>query len=194
MLCIALLSYCSCYTTLPVSNVDSVIVYTVTIGMHVHTVSQKTSHVWFAITLTHVNAFWYFWQKCYTDKVSNQKALYCATSNNVCFCTTWQNGETRKSHFFTQMLYQCFARIQPVVPWFLQFFWLTSHTHAAVWLPKSCNQCVQLGAVGRSMVQEKGSRERSSMQLDCVACTMHVHQCAVFLKEKNVICDVFDSV
>jgi len=28
-----------------------------------------------------------------TDKVSNQKALYCATSNNVCFCITWQNGK-----------------------------------------------------------------------------------------------------
>jgi len=29
-------------------------------------------------------------------------------------------------------------------------------------------------------------------QLDCVTHTMHL--CAVFLKEKNVICDVFDSV
>jgi len=27
-----------------------------------------------------------------TDKVRNQKALYYATSNNLCFCTTWQNG------------------------------------------------------------------------------------------------------
>jgi len=34
-----------------------------------------------------------------TDKVNNQKALYYATSNNLCFYTTWQNGETRKSHF-----------------------------------------------------------------------------------------------
>jgi len=25
--------------------------------------------------------------------------LYCATSNNVYFCTTWQNGETQKLHF-----------------------------------------------------------------------------------------------
>ena len=33
------------------------------------------------------------------DKVGNQKSLYYATSNNLCFCTTWQNGETRKSHF-----------------------------------------------------------------------------------------------
>jgi len=26
-----------------------------------------------------------------TDKVSNQKMLYYATSNNLCFCTTWQH-------------------------------------------------------------------------------------------------------
>jgi len=40
----------------------------------------------------------------FTDEVGNQKALYYATSNNLCFCTTWQIEETRKSHFFTQML------------------------------------------------------------------------------------------
>jgi len=33
-----------------------------------------------------------------TDKVGNRKTLYCATSNNLCFCTTWQNVETRKLH------------------------------------------------------------------------------------------------
>ena len=53
------------------------------------------------------------------------------------------------------------ARIQPDAAWFLQSFWLMSHTHAAVWLPKSCSQCVQLGAVG-GMVQEKGSWQHSS--------------------------------
>jgi len=38
---------------------------------------------------------------------------------------------------------------------------LTHDSYAAVWLPKSCNQCVQLWAVGGgAMVQEKGSRER----------------------------------
>jgi len=51
-----------------------------------------------------------------------------------------------------------------------------------------------LGAVG-DMVQEKGSRDsRAPQQLDCVARTMHVHQCDVFLKEKSVMCDVFDNV
>jgi len=28
------------------------------------------------------------------DKVGNQKTLYYATSNNLRFCTTYQNGET----------------------------------------------------------------------------------------------------
>ena len=40
-----------------------------------------------------------FFGRNVTDKVGNQKTLYYATSNNLCFCTTCQNGETRKSHF-----------------------------------------------------------------------------------------------
>ena len=39
-----------------------------------------------------------FFGRNVTDKVGNQKTLYHATSNNLCFCTTWQNAETRKSH------------------------------------------------------------------------------------------------
>jgi len=62
-------------------------------------------------------------------KVGNQTTLYYATSNNLCFCTNCQNGETRKSYFSLN--------------------WIVLHT---------------------------------------------MHLCAVFLKEKNVICDVFDSV
>jgi len=65
-----------------------------------------------------------------TDKVDNEKSLYYAASNNLCFCTTWQKGGNTKITFFTQ--------------------------------------------------------------LDCVTRTMHLR--AVFLKEKVVICDVFDSV
>jgi len=69
-----------------------------------------------------------FFGRNVTDKVGNQKTLYYATSSNFCFSTTWQNRETRKSHFHS----------------------------------------------------------------DCVTHKMHL--CAVFLKEKVVICDVFDSV
>ena len=63
-----------------------------------YTVSQKNvpplacynfdAHEWILI----------FFGRNITDKIGNQKTLYYATSNNLCFCTTWQNGETRKSH------------------------------------------------------------------------------------------------
>jgi len=39
-----------------------------------------------------------FFDRNVTDKVGNQKTLYYATSSNLCFCTTWQNVETRKPH------------------------------------------------------------------------------------------------
>ena len=39
-----------------------------------------------------------FFGRNVTDKVGNQNTLYYATSNNLCFCTTWQNAETWKSH------------------------------------------------------------------------------------------------
>jgi len=111
-----------------------------------------------------------FFGRNVTDKVSNQKALYCITPNNLCFCTAWQNGETRKSHFFTQMLYQCIARIQLVAHWFLQSFWVTIHTHAAVWLPTSCtdNQCVQLGAVGGAWFRRKEVERGAAVGLCCM--------------------------
>jgi len=104
--------------------------------------------------------------------IRNQKTLYCATSNNVASALPSKTGKRENRIFFTQMLHQCIARIQPVAPWLLQSFWLTTHNHAAVWLPKSCNLCVQLGAVG-GMVHEKGSREcRSSWTV------LHANACA----------------
>ena len=51
-----------------------------------------------------------FFGRNVTDKVRNEKLLYYATLNNLCFCTTWQNGETRKSHFslnWTALHAQC---------------------------------------------------------------------------------------
>jgi len=48
---------------------------------------------------THERVLTFFWQKKAIDEVGNQKVFYYTTSNNLCFCTTWQNEETRKSHF-----------------------------------------------------------------------------------------------
>ena len=74
------------------------------IGQTITPCLKKTSHLWLAITLTHMNGFWYFFGIIVTNKVSNQKTLYYATWNNLCFCTTWQNGETRKLHFSLNLI------------------------------------------------------------------------------------------
>jgi len=39
-----------------------------------------------------------FFGRNVADRAGNRKTLYYATSRNLCFCTTWQNVETRKSH------------------------------------------------------------------------------------------------
>ena len=60
--------------------------------------SQKTSHLWLAITLTCERILTLFGRNV-TDKVSSQKTLYYATLNNLCSCTTWQNGERKNCIF-----------------------------------------------------------------------------------------------
>jgi len=45
-----------------------------------YTVSQKTSHLLLAITLTHMNGFF---GRNVTDKVGNQKMLYYATNKQL---------------------------------------------------------------------------------------------------------------
>jgi len=62
-----------------------------------HRVSKKVPPLACYNFDTHEWILIFFWQKCY-DKVGNQKTLYYATSNNLCFGTTWQNAETRTSH------------------------------------------------------------------------------------------------
>jgi len=69
-----------------------------------YTMSQKTSHLWLAITLTHMNGFWYFFGRNVTDEVGNQKTLYYTISSNLCFWTIWQNEEMQKSHFHSDGL------------------------------------------------------------------------------------------
>jgi len=46
-----------------------------------------------------------FFGRNVTDKVGNQKMLKYATSNNLCFCATWQSGGNTKITLFTQMLH-----------------------------------------------------------------------------------------
>jgi len=70
-----------------------------------------------------------FWYTCYWDSDQSKDALF---SYLTCFCTTWQNTKTSKSHLFTQMLHYCFARLQPVTDWFLQYWWLTNRIYSVI--------------------------------------------------------------
>jgi len=42
----------------------------------IYTVSQKTSHLWLAITLTIVNGIWYFFGRNVTNKASKNKRRF----------------------------------------------------------------------------------------------------------------------
>jgi len=75
----------------------------------------------------------------------------------TCASALPDKSEKHENRIFTQMMYFALPEFNQLLDF--SFFWPTTHTHAAVWLPKSCNQCVQLGAVG-GVVQKKRSQER----------------------------------
>jgi len=53
-----------------------------------------------------------FFGRNVTDKVGNQKTLYYATSNNLCFCTTWQIRKHENDIFHSIRL--CYTHDAPV--------------------------------------------------------------------------------
>jgi len=158
-----------------------------------YTVSQKTSYLWFAITLTYVNGFWYFFGRNVTNKVSNQKTLYCATTSNLCFCTTWQNSETQKSHFHSNaVLVHCQNSTSRCLISSIFFdSWLI-----LTWLYDSLNLVITAFSSGLLGAWFRRKQVDSAAELDCVACIMHVHQRVVFLKEKmsSVMCLIASNI
>jgi len=71
-----------------------------------------------------------FFGRNVTDKVRNQKMLYCATSNNLCFCTTWQN-EKRKLQFFS--LKCCISALPEFNQSLLDFLSFLTHDSYSCW-------------------------------------------------------------
>ena len=132
---------------------------------------NKTSDLRLAVTFDTRERILIFFGRNVTNKVSSQNTLYYATSNNLCFCTVWQNGKNENCVFHSAL-----PEFNQSLLDFFQSFWLTTHTHAAPWLPKSGNQCIQLGAVSGHGSGE--TKSRVLRQLDCVA--RRVHQCTVF--------------
>jgi len=105
-----------------------------------------------------------------SDKISNQKTRSFAMSPQIMRTSAsalHRPGKTGKHenhiHFFhsNSASVHCQNSTSRSLISSVFFDSRLSHTHAAVRLPKSCSQCVQLGAVG-GVVQEKGSRERCS--------------------------------
>ena len=95
-----------------------------------------------------------------TDKVSNQKTHYYATSNKLCFCTTWQNGETQKSHFSLK----CCINELPEFNRLFDLFNLFGSRLTLTMLYDSLNLVINSFSSGLlgGMIQGKGSRERRS--------------------------------
>jgi len=92
-----------------------------------------------------------------TDKGDNQKTFYCATSRNLCFCTTWQNGK-HENCIFTR----CISALLEFNQLLLDFFNLFDSRLIITLLYDSLNLVTNAFSLGLSwgVVQEKGSRGR----------------------------------
>jgi len=148
---------------------------------------RKNVHLWFATTLTYVNAFWYFLAEMLPIKQAIKRRF---TVLPQVTCASALPGKTGKHE--NRMLYQCIARIQPVAPWFSQSVRLTTHTHAAVWFPKPCDQCIQLRLLEGSWFRRKAVEGAAAVGLCCTHNASAPN--ALSSWKKNFICDVFDSV
>jgi len=87
-----------CAVTIALTPHTAVISLVLQHPSYMYTVSQKNVPPLACYNFDAREWIWIFFGRNVTDKVGNQKTLYYATSNNLCFCTTWQNAETRKSH------------------------------------------------------------------------------------------------
>jgi len=90
-----------------------------------------------------------------THKVRNQKTLYYASSNNLCFCITWQKGNIKMAFFP-----RCISALSEFNQLLLDFFSLSDSRLIFTLLYDSLNLVINafsLGLLG-GMVQEKGSR------------------------------------
>jgi len=120
------------------------------------------------------------------SKVSNQTTLYYVTSNNLCFCTTWQNRETQKLYFHPNaVLVHCQKSTNRCC------FNLVDSRLILALLYDFLNIVINVFSSGLSGEWFRRKEVESATAvglLDYVARTMHVHQCVVFMKEKKLSC------
>ena len=149
---------------------------------------SKTFHFWFAITLTHVNAFWYFCSKV-INKVSNQNCFIEPPQITCASALPDKIGKTQKSHF---SLKWCISFLTELNQSLLDFSIFLTHDSHFKLLHVSLNLVINafIPWLLGGMVQEKESWEcRSSWTL-----LRTQYMCTDALspeRKKNVICDVW---
>jgi len=109
------------------------------------------------------------------NKVSSQKTLYYATSNNLCFCNIPRKTGNTKVVFFTH----CISALLEFNQLLLDFFNLFHSRHTFRLLYDSLNLVINAFSLELlwGTVRENG-KSRALQQLECVARIKH--QCAVF--------------
>ena len=90
-----------------------------------YTVSQKMSHVWLVITLTRMNAFWYFFGRNVKWAVKRRFTMPPQIPANLA------NGKHKKTHFSLKCSIGALLKFNQSLLISSMFL---SHIHASVWL------------------------------------------------------------
>jgi len=116
-----------------------------------------------------------FFGRNVTVKVINRKTLYYATLNNVCFCTTWQNGNKNCSFHSNAVLVQQLL---------LDFFNLFDSRLILCMLYDSPSLVINALSSDccDGMVEDKGSRVESTAAVG-LCCNLHA-QCTSALSSE----------
>ena len=145
-----------------------------------YTVPQKTSHLWLAITSTHVHWFWYVLAEMLPIKYTIKRCFTMPPQITSASALPGKMGNV-KIVFFSG----CISALPEFNQLLLDFFYLFDSRLILTLLYDCLNLVINPFSSGCWGGRGSGERKsRAPQQLDCVVYTMHVHQCAVFLEEK----------
>jgi len=150
-----------------------------------YTMSQKGSSTFFVYKLNKHYLTLIIFGRNVTQKLSTQKLVYFPAHLNLTSASALR-CRTRKQHLFSQTFYYCFARLQPVDD--SQFILTLQRDSMRVY---GLRDRLALGCWAPMITRSKKVEGFALQQLICVARTMR--SCAVFLKDKILNHDVFDS-
>ena len=127
-----------------------------------------------------------FFGRHITDKVSSQKTLFYAASNNVCFCITWQTGKHKNLHF-----HSCISALPEFDQPLLDFFNLFNSRLILTLLYDSINLVISAFSSGLlgAWFRRKEVESTAAVGLCCtqrapVRCLLGFLFCKVMLKHQ----------